>query len=260
MRDGKLWLTMMGMAALLGLLAGCGDDGGDGGDDDDDITAELRVWHLAADAGDVDVFVDGAPLLEGFAFEEVTPYQDLPVGSYDIAVAPAGMGIEAAVITVDGFTVAEGDRFTVAAVQLDADPAAAGAFDALAIDESGAPPSGTNIAFRIFHAAFAVPQAVDVYDAAAPDTALITGLAQGTAAGNALEVPNGAYTFGLDVTDPPDGTIDLQTGMPLDMPPDGSPVLLGVISKPEGEEVETEVVFVVGEGVHDEVELEPVGD
>lgn len=238
------------LLALAVVFAGaCGDDDGGG---DPGPTGELRIWHLAAEAGDVDVFVNGEPFLEGFAFEDVTGFEELDAGTYDVAIAPAGMGIGAAVLTVDGFALGEGERWTVAAIQVNEDPQAAGAFAVLPIEESATPPAAGSIRLRAFHAAFAVPQAVDVYEATTP-LLVFENVAQGAASGQAEDVPNGAYTLGLDVDR--DGAIDLQTEMPLDMPVDQASILVGVISKPEDGDVETEVVYVVNEGLHDEVGL-----
>lgn len=243
------------LLALAVVFAGaCGDDDGDGGGG---ATGELRLWHLAADAGNVDVFVNGDLFLEGFAFEDVTGFEALDAGSYDVAIAPAGQGIGAAVITVDGFALGEGERWTIAAVQLDQDPAAAGAFSALPIEESATPPAAGNIRFRAFHAAFAVPTAVDVYEATTP-VLVFPNVAQGAASAMPFEGPNAAYQLALDVDR--DGTLDFQTVGALDMPVDQASVLVGVISKPDDGEIETEVVFVVNEGLHDEVGLEPVAE
>jgi len=247
------WLLRTASLGVLvaGVTAGCGDDGnGDGGNGP---TGALRVWHLAPDAEQVDVFVDGEVFLPGFTFEDNTMITDLPAGSYDIAVAPAGAGIDAAVIEVNGFALGEGETWTIAAIQTGRDP---NVYAALPIQQEEADPAAGNIAFRVFHASFLVQGPVDVYNLDDPAAPVLTNLAQGTAAPSALEVPNGAYSFGIDITSPADGTIDLEMGAPLDMPPAGARVLLGVISKPEDDEVETEVVFIVNDGLHEEVELE----
>lgn len=263
------------MVSLAG-LAGCDDDGSsdDAGVDAGDVmgedagtdaggggdTGQIRVWHLAAGAGDVDVFVDGEAAIEGFGFEANTDYIELDAGSHDIAVAPAGMGIGAAVITVDGFALGADEQWTIIAQQLDSDATAAGAFSALPIQEDTSAPASGNIAFRIFHAAYEVPTAVDVHNGNDPVLGeIVAGLAQGSVAATRVEVPNGAYDLALDADD--DGVPDLLTAMPIDMPPAGATITIGAISKP-GEmagENETELVFLVNAGadIHDEVELEP---
>ncbi len=77
--------------------------------------ALVRVVHAAAGAGTVDVFVDGKGLISNFKFAEVTEYTNLPAGPHTIKVAPAGKGIDAAVITQD-VTVKVNVEYTVAAV------------------------------------------------------------------------------------------------------------------------------------------------
>lgn len=238
------------------------DAGTDAGPDDGGTTAqgEIRVWHLAAGAGNVDVFIDGEEALSDFEFEANTDYIPLNAGNHDIAVAPAGMGIGAAVITVDGFALGEGEQWTIIASQLDADATATGAFAALPIQEDTSAPASGNIAFRIFHAAYDVDTAVDVHnlnDVTLPEIA--DGIAQGTVASARLEVPNAAYGLGLDADD--DGLVDLVTDGAIDMPTAGATITIGAISKPgeEAGETETELVFLVNAGanIHDETELEP---
>ncbi len=255
------WVLM----ALMSLAVACGDDDGTTGTMDDmamDMpsgdTGAVRVWHLAEGAGDVDVFVNGDAVETGFGFEANTAYIELPAGSYDVAVAAAGAGIEQAVITVDGFALAAGERWTLIAAQLDADPMADGALTIVPVLE-GTAPGADEVAFQVFHAAYDVPGAVDVHNASDPTLPeIVDDLAQGTVDPTTLVIPNGAYALGLDADD--DGTIDLVTENPIDQPPGGTRVLAGAISKSGEEpgEVETEIVFLVGEGadIHDETELE----
>ena len=51
---------------------------------------DLRVAHLSPDAPNVDVFVDGDPVLEGVPFRAVSEYLDLAPGTYDIEITAAG--------------------------------------------------------------------------------------------------------------------------------------------------------------------------
>lgn len=218
---------------------------------------QVRVWHLAAEAGVVDLLVDGEGTeddwtVEDVDFEATTGFAALPAGTYDISVTPDGASDPA--IEVDGFELAAGQAFTIVAIQLDEDEEADDAFSALAIEQDLSTPADDNIRFRVFHAAFDVAGAVDVHSVDGDtDPELIDDLGQGEVA-DALEVANLAYTFGLDTDD--DGTHDLETAAAVDMPPAGSTILLGVISKPDGGVIETEVVFLVNDGLHDEVELE----
>lgn len=73
-------------------------DGG-GGSSGDGETANVRVAHLSPDAPAVDVYVDGAAVLEDVPFGAVSDYLELPAGSHTIEVAPAGQGAESAVLS-----------------------------------------------------------------------------------------------------------------------------------------------------------------
>lgn len=52
--------------------------------------ARVRVGHFSPDAGAVDVYIDDQPALTGFEFPTVTDWFTVPVGSYEIGIAPAG--------------------------------------------------------------------------------------------------------------------------------------------------------------------------
>jgi predicted RNA-binding protein len=58
------------------------------GEDEEDTA--LRVAHLSPDAPNVDVYVDGDPVLEDVPFRTVSGYLDLTVGTYDIKITAAG--------------------------------------------------------------------------------------------------------------------------------------------------------------------------
>jgi LPXTG-motif cell wall-anchored protein len=79
--------------------------------------AMVRVIHASPDAPAVDVFVDGQAALTNVAFKSVSDYLEVPAGEHKIAVAPAGQGEAAAVITANP-TVEAGKAYTVAAVGL----------------------------------------------------------------------------------------------------------------------------------------------
>jgi LPXTG-motif cell wall-anchored protein len=79
--------------------------------------AMVRVIHASPDAPAVDVFVDGQAALTNVAFKAVSEYLEVPAGEHKIAVAPAGQGEGAAVITANP-TVEAGKAYTVAAVGL----------------------------------------------------------------------------------------------------------------------------------------------
>jgi hypothetical protein len=135
-------LTLIGTAggiALAGCMGGGGDDGtsedesgngmGDGGSDDgmgddgemgnesdDDMgssTSNVRVAHLSPDAPNVDVYVDGDPVLEDVPYRAVSEYLELEPGTYEVMITAAG---DADTVVFDqDVEVAEG-AFTIAAL------------------------------------------------------------------------------------------------------------------------------------------------
>ena len=52
--------------------------------------ARVRVAHFAPDAPAVDIYVNGARVIEGITFYELSDYLTVPAGSYTVGVAPAG--------------------------------------------------------------------------------------------------------------------------------------------------------------------------
>lgn len=114
----------------------------------------VRVVHASPDAPEVDVFVDGDAVLEGVAFTDVSNYLEVPAGTYTFAVAPAGQGVEAAVISAEA-TIAAGSAYTIAAINT-LDNISAQIFN----DNLGAPAAG-KAHVRVLHLSPDAP-AVDV--------------------------------------------------------------------------------------------------
>lgn len=107
--------VLRSIGAGTALVVGSGVAVGDRhDDDDDDAQAEVRVIHASPDAPAVDVFVNGATVLEGVPFKTVSDYLAVPGGDNEVAVAPAGAGVENAVIDTE-LTVEAGTDYTVAA-------------------------------------------------------------------------------------------------------------------------------------------------
>lgn len=75
-----------------------GDDAADDGQDAMDDFAALNVVHASPDAPSVDVYVNGAGVLQDVPFGAVSGSLVLGVGSYRIQVTPAGESPDAAVI------------------------------------------------------------------------------------------------------------------------------------------------------------------
>jgi LPXTG-motif cell wall-anchored protein len=78
-------------------------------------TARVRIIHAAPEAPEVDVFVDGKPVLEKVGFLAVSDYLNLPAGAHTVAVAPAGKGEAAAVLNAKP-TLEAGKAYSIAVV------------------------------------------------------------------------------------------------------------------------------------------------
>lgn len=157
-------------------------------------TSDVRVIH-GIPGLDVDVYVDGALLLPGFAPKTVTDTLQLVAGSYDIDVFAAVASAPAAI----------GDRSDAAAIDITASVPQNADIDLVAhLDPAGTPvitpfvndtsiiPGGINARVSIRHAAQA--PAVDIIAAGAPVTGL-TNLTNGNAAD--VELPAGSYPTGI---------------------------------------------------------------
>ncbi len=182
---------MMGMFVLaLGLaLPAAAADG----------MARVRVIHASPDAPAVDVFVDGNAVLTNVAFPAISQYLTLPAGAHTVAVAPAGQGAGAAVITANPTLAADG-AYTVAAVGT-----LANIRGEIYNDNLAAPAAG-KAHVRVIHASPDAP-AVAVKVASGPT--LISSLAFPNASDY---LPVDAGTYNLQVT--PAGANDVVIDLP----------------------------------------------
>lgn len=175
-------------------------------------TSDVRVIH-GVPGLDVDVYVDGALLIGGFAPTTVAGPLQLVAGSYDIDVF----------VAVDSPPAAIGDRADVAAIDITASVPENADIDLVAhLDASSAPtitpfvndtsliPGGINARVSIRHTAEA--PAVDIVAAGAAVTGL-TNLTNGNAAD--VELPAGSYPTGIAAT----GTTDVLAPAPLNLVP-----------------------------------------
>src|SRR3712207_9120370 len=78
--------------------------------------AQVRVAHLAPDAPNVDVYVNGDPVLTDVAYTTVSGYLSLPAGTQQVTVYATG-DTSTPVIDVP-VELAAGGAYTVAAVGL----------------------------------------------------------------------------------------------------------------------------------------------
>ncbi len=97
-------------------------------------TVDVFVLAAGADAPDVDTTV--APVISGFAFQDVEAHTAIDEGAYDIYITPTGT--RTAAITALNFPVVNGDVITVIAVDGPAnDPTA---FDLLVLEDAALAP------------------------------------------------------------------------------------------------------------------------
>jgi hypothetical protein len=117
-------------------------------------TSQVRVVHASPDAPAVDVMVDGARAIANLAYGESVGYVDLPAGSHEVAVVPAGAGPEAAVLAAT-LDLAADKAYTVMAVGQFANLAP------LVLVDERAGPAGDQAWVRFVHTSPDAP-AVDV--------------------------------------------------------------------------------------------------
>ncbi|MAS37505.1 MAG: hypothetical protein CL610_26145 [Anaerolineaceae bacterium] len=149
----------------------------------------VRVAHFSPDTPAVEVFLNGEPSgIQALNFGDISGWVELPAGTYSVAVAPYGAGIDAAAIGPANFTLGSGAWITVAATgSLSAGTLGA---DVIAEDYSAIP--GGEARVTVFHGIEDAP-AVDVI---LPDgTALISGLSFGN--GDTISVPAGTYDLAV---------------------------------------------------------------
>lgn len=75
--------------------------------------AKVRVLHASPDAPAVDIYVNGEKTLENMMYYMISPYLDLPAGSYTIDVYPAGK--TSGRVLSEKVMVEGGKNYTVAA-------------------------------------------------------------------------------------------------------------------------------------------------
>ncbi len=175
-------ILVVGLAALMGvaLAAPAFAQGGE---------AQVRVAHLAPDAPNVDVYVNGQPVpaLQNVPYATVSSYLSLPAGTQQFTVYPAG---DTSNPVIDApVDLAAGGAYTVAAVGLVAD----GSLTAQVYQDDLRAPSAGNAKVRVVHAS---PDAGPVDVVPRGGSPLVEGLTFPDASPYA-QVPAGTYT--LDV-------------------------------------------------------------
>ena len=159
----------------------------------DTRAANLRVAHFSPDAPAVDVFANGGAVLEGVEFGAISPYLEVPAGEYQIQVAPAGAGADAAVIDAM-LTFGPGTWTTVAAAGNVAN------IQPLVFKDPTPAPAADVAKVRAYHASADAPKRVDIAtDGAAKKKAVVRKLQFGKGS-RVLELPAGSVD--LDIRQP----------------------------------------------------------
>jgi hypothetical protein len=175
--------TTEGMGNETGNETGNGTDTGTPMDG-----AMVRVAHMAPNAPNVDVYVDGTAVLEDVPFGAVSDYLDVPSGERQFRITPAGDS-ETAVFE-GAVPIDAGTTYTVTAIGEVGDMADQ-SFEPLVLSSEESAPGSDTARVRVVHASPDAP-AVDVTLASSGD-ALVDGLPYGESA--TAEAPAGEYTL-----------------------------------------------------------------
>lgn len=175
-------LKAAGTVAVVCGLAGCAgqsdvgtgsaQDGNETEDDDEeqaqpDGTGAFRVVHASPDAPNVDIYVDEEPAIEDLGFRDVSPYEELDPGPYQVQVTAAGD--EEAVVFDEEIEIEDGITNTAVAYG----EAAGGPEDGFTVDvleDDITDPGDAMSRLRLFHAS-PDAEAVDVVVTQPPEDA-----------------------------------------------------------------------------------------
>ena len=187
----RLFVLGLALPLALALVAPAFAQGGE---------AQVRVAHLAPDAPNVDVYVNGEPVLTDVAYTTISDYLPLPAGTQQVTVYASGDTSTPVIDTP--VEVAAGGAYTIAAVGLVADDS----LTAQVYEDDLRAPSAGNAKVRVVHAS---PDAGPVDVVPRGGDPLVEGLTFPDATPY-VEVPEGTYT--LDVN--PAGSTDTVLTVP----------------------------------------------
>lgn len=197
------------LAALLPLTVagaiGCAESTPDDDDAPATYTTEVRVLHLSPDAPAVDVFADGAEIASDLAYGEGTGYLEVDEANYDLAIAPAGAGSDAAVLEADGVSLVRDNTYSVIAYD------ALDEIKAMVLEDDYAGLDDGFIRVRPVHTAAAVGE-VDIWAITDAGASMLYEDVPFGAAGSYIDLPAATYTLGFDADD--DAVPDLVFELP----------------------------------------------
>lgn len=164
--------------------------------------AYVRVLHLSAGTGEVDIFVDSAETaaIEMLDYREGTGYVALPAGQHDFDISLTGTGLGASALTISDLDLASGKFYTAYAYNVETTKSSATLSAATLEDDTSLPESG-KIRVRAIHTALGVGE-VDIWNFTDRNNPmpLYENVGFGVV-GDAKEIPAGMYTLGIDVND-----------------------------------------------------------
>jgi Domain of unknown function (DUF4397) len=169
----------------------------------------IRLAHLSPDTPEVDVYLssfgdaDDPTVLRGVGYGMFSPYQQVPAGSYTVAMRLAGAPADEPAVLSTTVQVSADSAATVAGMGENADLRLV-----TLTDDLDAPAAGQS-KVRVIQAAMSAPEVVTV---TLGDTALGTDL-EFTAATDYRGVPAGATVIRVDSTGPTaEQTLELSAG------------------------------------------------
>jgi hypothetical protein len=175
-------------------------------DDTMDDTAKVRVGHFSPDAPAVDVYAGEDAILTDVAFGDLSPYLEVPGGTYSIAVVAAGADpADGAVIGPVDLDFAAGTMTTVAATNV------LESIEAQVLADEPMPQDGI-AQVRVVHFSADAP-AVDI--ALDEGDVVVENLAYPNATEAYLDLPEGEYDLEIRPTGTTDVAFDID---PLDLP------------------------------------------
>lgn len=82
----------------------------------EDLATELRFGHFAADAPNVDVFMNGELLFEDRAPSRLSSFEEIDPGIIDIVIAETGRGINRPLVKLNNLDVQDGHGYSITLV------------------------------------------------------------------------------------------------------------------------------------------------
>ncbi|WP_266075675.1 DUF4397 domain-containing protein [Haladaptatus caseinilyticus] len=171
-----------GLAVFAG-VSGAQQTTTTGGGGGSERAVGIRAIHAIPGGPNVDVFIDGDPVLQDVAFKDVSDYLEVQPGEYTVQVTPTGQGQGTALLE-EQVTLEAPLDYTFAAAGTPDNP------ESFVFEDRNEIPSGNRVSVRAVHLSPDAP-AVDI---AADGDLLVEGLEFGNAS-QYVDLPAGSYTI-----------------------------------------------------------------